>query len=144
MSAPEISITARRKCGGRTQRPAGGSASFCGSTGCLAAMASDIAARCSGLLFVLSTIGYMWWGMRLKDGSSSLTWTYPWINPWDWLRAAYYSFRVMTLPKPDDWVPLRYAQLVNAFQTLLGPTFLGLFALALRQRSKRYYQPSSD
>jgi hypothetical protein len=91
----------------------------------------------AGLLFVLSTIGYMWWGLRLKDGSSSLAWTYPWINPWDWLRAAYYSFRVMTLLKPDDWVPLRYAQLVNTFQTLLGPTFLGLFALALRQRLKR-------
>jgi uncharacterized protein YjbI with pentapeptide repeats len=91
----------------------------------------------AGLLFGLSTIGYMWWGLRLKDGSSSLAWTYPWINPWDWLRAAYYSFRVMTLLKPDDWVPLRYAQLVNTFQTLLGPVFLGLFALALRQRLKR-------
>jgi len=91
----------------------------------------------AGLLFVGSTIGYMWWGLRLKDGSSSLAWTYPWINPWHWLRSAYYSFRVMTLLKPDDWVPLRYAQLVNTFQTLLGPTFLGLFALALRQRLKR-------
>jgi uncharacterized protein YjbI with pentapeptide repeats len=91
----------------------------------------------AGLLFVGSTIGYMWWGLRPKDGSSSLAWTYPWINPWDWLRSAYYSFRVMTLLKPDDWVPLRYAQLVNTFQTLLGPTFLGLFALALRQRLKR-------
>jgi hypothetical protein len=91
----------------------------------------------AGLLFVGSTIGYMWWGLRLKDGSSSLAWTYPWINPWDWLRSAYYSFRVMTLLKPDDWVPLRYAQVINTFQTLLGPTFLGLFALALRQRLKR-------
>ncbi len=91
----------------------------------------------AGLLFVGSTIGYMWWGLRLKDGSSSLAWTYPWINPRDWLQAAYYSFRVMTLLKPDDWVPLQYAQLVNTFQTLLGPTFLGLFALALRQRLKR-------
>jgi uncharacterized protein YjbI with pentapeptide repeats len=91
----------------------------------------------TGLLFAGSTIGYMWWGLRLKDGSSSLAWTYPWINPWDWLRSAYYSFRVMTLLKPDDWVPLRYAQLVNTFQTLLGPVFLGLFALALRQRLKR-------
>jgi hypothetical protein len=69
----------------------------------------------AGLLFVGSTIGYMWWGLRLKDGSSSLAWTAPWINPWDWLRAAYYSFRVMTLLKPDDWVPLRYAQVINTF-----------------------------
>jgi hypothetical protein len=91
----------------------------------------------AGLLFGGSTFGYMWWGLRLKDGSSSLAWTYPWINPWDWLRAADYSFWVMTLLKPDDWVPLRYAQLVNTFQTLLGPVFLGLFALALRQRLKR-------
>jgi uncharacterized protein YjbI with pentapeptide repeats len=91
----------------------------------------------AGLLCVGSTIGYMWWGLRFKDGSSGLAWTYPWINPWDWLRAAYYSFRVMTLLKPDDWVPLRYAQLVNTFQTLFGPIFLGLFALALRQRLKR-------
>jgi hypothetical protein len=91
----------------------------------------------AGLLFVLSTIGYIWWGLRLEDGSSSLAWTYPWINPCDWLRAAHYSFRVMTLLKPDDWVPLRYAQLINTVQTLLGPTFLGLFALALRQRLKR-------
>jgi hypothetical protein len=91
----------------------------------------------AGLLFVASTIGYMWWGLRLKDGSSRLAWTYPWINPGDWLRAAYYSFRVMILLKPDDWGPLGYAQLVNTFQTLLGPTFLGLFALALRQRLKR-------
>jgi uncharacterized protein YjbI with pentapeptide repeats len=37
----------------------------------------------AGLLFVGSTIGYMWWGLRLKDGSSSLAWTFPWINPWD-------------------------------------------------------------
>jgi hypothetical protein len=87
----------------------------------------------AGLLFVASTIGYMWWGLRPNAGGSSLAWTYP----WDWLRAAYYSFRVMTLLKSDDWVPLRYAQLVNTFQTLLGPTFLGLFALALRQRLKR-------
>jgi hypothetical protein len=91
----------------------------------------------AGLLFVASIIGYMWWGLRFKDGSSSLTWTYPWINPCDWLRAAYYSLRVMTLLKPDDWVPLQYAQVINTFQTLLGPVFLGLFALALRQRLKR-------
>jgi hypothetical protein len=87
----------------------------------------------AGLLFVLSTIGYMWWGLRPKDGGAPLAW----VNVWDWLRAAHYSFRVMTLLKPDDWVPLRYAQRVSTFQTLLGPTFLGLFAMALRQRLKR-------
>jgi uncharacterized protein YjbI with pentapeptide repeats len=91
----------------------------------------------AGLLFVGSTIGYMRWGLRLKDGSSSLVWSYPWVNSWDWLQAAYYSFRVMTFFKPDDWVPVRYAQVVNTFQTLLSPLFLGFFALALRQRLKR-------
>jgi uncharacterized protein YjbI with pentapeptide repeats len=87
----------------------------------------------AGFLFVLSTIGYLWWGLHPKAGGPSLAW----INVWDWLRAAHYSFRVMTLLKPDDWVPLRYAQVINTIQTLLGPVFLGLFALALRQRLKR-------
>jgi uncharacterized protein YjbI with pentapeptide repeats len=87
----------------------------------------------AGLLFVGSTIGYLWWGLRPKEGGPSLAW----INGWDWLRGAYYSFRVMTFLKPDDWVPLRYAQVVNTVQTLLAPIFLGLFALALRQRLKR-------
>jgi hypothetical protein len=31
----------------------------------------------------------------------------------------------------------RYAHVINTFQTLLAPLFLGLFALALRQRLKR-------
>ena len=87
----------------------------------------------AGLLFVGSTIGYMWWGLRPKAGGSHLAWT----NGWDWLKGTYYSFRVMTFLKPDDWVPVGSAHVVNTFQTLLGPLFLGLFALALRQRLKR-------
>jgi uncharacterized protein YjbI with pentapeptide repeats len=87
----------------------------------------------AGLLFVGSTIGYMWWGLRPKAGGSQLAWT----NGWDWLQGAHYSFRVMTLLKPDDWVPVGYAHVINTFQTLLGPLSLGLFALALRQRLKR-------
>ncbi len=87
----------------------------------------------AGLLFVVSTTGYMWWGLRPKDSSSILVWT----NGWDWLQGAYYSFRVMTFLKPDDWVPVGYAHVMNTFQTLLSPVFLGLFALALRQRLKR-------
>ena len=43
----------------------------------------------------------------------------------------------MTFLKAEDWVPVRYAHVINTFQTLLGPLFLGLFALALRQRLKR-------
>ena len=38
-----------------------------------------------------------------------------WVNPWDWRHAAHYSIQVMTLLKPDDWVPLRYAQLIIEF-----------------------------
>ena len=87
----------------------------------------------AGLLFVGCTIGYMWWGLRLKAGEAQLAWT----NGWDWLQGAYYSFRVMMFLKPDDWVPVGYAHVVNTFQTLLSPLFLGLFALALRQRLKR-------
>ena len=87
----------------------------------------------AGVLFLGSTIGYMSWGLRPKAGGSYLAWT----NRWDWLQGAYYSFRVMTFLKPDDWVPIGYAHAVNTFQTLLGPLFLGLFALALRQRLKR-------
>jgi uncharacterized protein YjbI with pentapeptide repeats len=39
----------------------------------------------AGLLFVGSTIGYMWWGLRLKAGEAKLAWT----NGWDWLQGAY-------------------------------------------------------
>jgi uncharacterized protein YjbI with pentapeptide repeats len=87
----------------------------------------------AGMLFVGSTIGYMGWGLRPKAGGSTLAWT----NGWDWLKGTYYSFRVMTFLKPDDWVPVGYAHVINTFQTLLSPLFLGLFALALRQRLKR-------
>jgi hypothetical protein len=87
----------------------------------------------TGLLFVGSTFGYMWWGLHPKASGSSLAWT----NGWNWLQAAYYSFRVMTFLKPDDWVPAGYTHVINTFQTLLSPLFLGLFALALRQRLKR-------
>ena len=76
----------------------------------------------------------MWWGLRPKVGGSSLAWT----NGWDWLQGIYYSFRVMAFLKPDDWIPVGYAHVINTFQTLLSPLFLGLFALeALRRQFKR-------
>ncbi len=56
---------------------------------------------------------------------------------WGWLRAAFYSFRVMTLLRPTDLAPIGIAKFVNALQSLLGPLLLGLFALAVRQRLKR-------
>jgi hypothetical protein len=94
----------------------------------------------AGLLFVGSTIGYMWWGLcppasgpKLACDGAKLALA----SGWDWLQGAYYSFRVMTLLKPVDWVPVGSAHVINTFQTLFGPLFLGLFALALRQRLKR-------
>jgi len=84
-------------------------------------------------LLLASTAGYLWWGLRPKDSGAQLALT----SSWDWLRGLFYSFRVMTLLKPDDFVPIGYAKGVNAIQSLLGPLFLGLFALAVRQRLKR-------
>jgi uncharacterized protein YjbI with pentapeptide repeats len=53
-----------------------------------------------------------------------------------WLSALHYSFRVMTLLKPEDLEPIGFAKVVQTLQSLLGPLFLGLFALAVRQRLK--------
>ncbi len=56
----------------------------------------------------------------------------------DWLQALHYSFRVMTLLKAEEVAkPDGYAKMVSTVQSLLGPLFLGLFGLALRQRLKR-------
>jgi uncharacterized protein YjbI with pentapeptide repeats len=82
----------------------------------------------AGLLFAVSTLGYLWWGLSLKEEGSRLALT----SVWDWFWAAHYSFQVMTLLEPDDLVPLGYAKVVKTFQSLLGPIFFALFALALR------------
>jgi len=87
----------------------------------------------AGGLLLVSTVGYLWLGLRPKDGGAQLALT----SWWDWLRGVFYSFRVMFLLKPDDLVPIGYAKLVNAIQSLFGPLILGLFALAVRQRLKR-------
>ncbi len=49
----------------------------------------------------------------------------------------HYSFRVMTFLRPTDLAPQGIAKLVHTIQSLLGPLFIGLFALAVRQRLKR-------
>ena len=54
----------------------------------------------------------------------------------DWLSAMNYSLRVMTLLRPDDLVPAGVGKGVYTLQSLLGPLFLGLFGLAVRQRLK--------
>ena len=42
----------------------------------------------------------------------------------------------MTLLKPEDLEPMGFAKVVQTLESLLGPLFLGLFALAVRQRLK--------
>jgi len=89
----------------------------------------------SAVLLVLSAIGYIAFGLRLKSeqGGAFLALT----SIWDWLLTFNYSLRVMTFLRPDDLVPVGCAKLINTVQSLFGPVFLGLFGLALRQRLKR-------
>jgi hypothetical protein len=83
-------------------------------------------------LLVLATWAYMWLGLVPKGGRAPLQWT----KVKDWGLAVDYGLRVMTLLRPDDLVLEGYARHVNTLQSLLGPLFLGLFALAVRQRLK--------
>jgi len=89
----------------------------------------------SFILIVLSTLGYVAFGLRLRpeQGGAILSVT----SFWDWLLTANYSLRVMTLLKPEDLIPVGCAKFINTAQGVLGPLFLGLFALALRQRLRR-------
>ncbi|MGO9570173.1 MAG: pentapeptide repeat-containing protein [Desulfomonilaceae bacterium] len=49
-----------------------------------------------------------------------------------------YSLRVMTLLKPNDFIPTWFCgNFVNWIQSIFGPLLFGFFALALRQRLKR-------
>jgi uncharacterized protein YjbI with pentapeptide repeats len=89
---------------------------------------------CAVVLLVICTVGYVLLGLTPTKGAGLAL---DWKNGWDWLRAALYSFQVMTLLKPIDLEPIGYAKLVHAAESLLGPVLLGLFALALRQRLKR-------
>jgi hypothetical protein len=85
-----------------------------------------------GLLVICASL-YLCLGLLPKSGGPALTCS----SAWDWLRSAFYSFRVMTLLRPDDLAPFGYAKLVHAFESLLGPLLLGLFALSVRQKLKR-------
>lgn len=88
----------------------------------------------AGLLVVCAVL-YLFLpaGLHPKNGGAALVWT----SLWDWLRSAFYSFRVMTLLRPDDFAPIGYAKLVHAFESLAGPLIIGLFGLAVRQRLRR-------
>jgi uncharacterized protein YjbI with pentapeptide repeats len=103
-------------------------------------------------LLVVGSWAYLWWGLLPKspgvtiapvatglfvlrvtpDSPPPLAIT----KSSDWLSAMHYSLRVMTLLRPDDLVPVGVGKVVYTLQSLLGPLFLGLFALAVRQRLK--------
>lgn len=75
---------------------------------------------------------YLWFGLCPKGGSEELGWT-------DLPKALEYSFRVMTLLRPDELglVAIGWAKVVYLFESIAGPVLIGLFGLALRQRLKR-------
>ncbi len=54
-----------------------------------------------------------------------------------WLDAALYSLQAMTFLRPQDYILTGLGKAIYIAQSLLGPLFLGLFALAVRQRLKR-------
>ncbi len=87
----------------------------------------------AALLLVISTLLYLLLGLFPKGG---------WVplelgSVVNWGRGFHYSFRVMALLKPEDFVPSEVGQWVNTIQSILGPILFGLFALALRQRLRR-------
>jgi hypothetical protein len=78
-----------------------------------------------------STAVYIWQGLEAPAGRLN---PHNWV---DWLVAGHYSLQVMTLLKPVDLEPIGISKFVHTFASLAGPLFIGLFALALRQRLKR-------
>lgn len=66
-----------------------------------------------------------------KDASSIL-------DPTSMRDVGLYSLRVMTLLRPNDFMPNGFwGNFVNMLQSIFGPLLFALFALALRQRLKR-------
>ena len=78
----------------------------------------------AGMLFVASTIGYLLCG-KLEATDISLG------------KAALHSLQVMTFLRPQPILSGLAAKALYTIESLLGPLFLGLFALAVRQRLKR-------
>jgi hypothetical protein len=88
----------------------------------------------AAVVLLLCALSYLCLGLNPKSEGPVLRGD----NGPDWLEALLYSFRVMTLLKPDDFAPVGLAgKLVYAFQSLAGPILLGLSALAIRQKLKR-------
>ena len=118
----------------------------------------------AGVVLVVGTWAYLWWGLQPKSSEMTVApariiaperiitpgitelFLFPdkstpptrlaITNISDWLSAMNFSLRAMTLLRPDDLVPVGGAKFVYTLQSLLGPLFLGLFALAVRQRLK--------
>lgn len=87
------------------------------------------------LVLALSTIGYMSLGLGFRDEKAMVLLS--WENWWDLAKAAFYSFRALTLLRPDDLVPVGLSKGIHAAQSLLGPLLLTLTGLAIRQRLRR-------
>jgi uncharacterized protein YjbI with pentapeptide repeats len=87
----------------------------------------------AAILLIVSTFLYLKLGISPEGSPTPLNIG----KAGDCFRAIDYSFRVMTLLKPEHFQLSDGAQWVNTFQTILGPILFGLFALALRQRLKR-------
>lgn len=104
---------------------------------------------CALLLFLACTSGYLYLGLKTPTQS--------WVEPislngiatWedfskDWENvfatignASIYSLQVITFLRPQDYALSGVAKAIYTVQSLLGPLFFGLFALAVRQRLRR-------
>jgi uncharacterized protein YjbI with pentapeptide repeats len=88
---------------------------------------------CGALLLAVCAFGYLALGLEADPGKVRLALD----KPGDWLRSLHYSLQVMTLLSPDDLQPVGWSKPLKTLETLLGPFFLALLALAIRQRLKR-------
>ncbi len=85
-------------------------------------------------LFLLGTWVHYVHVISPTDAGQSLVWT----NFSEWGRSAIHTVRAMFLLKPTDGAPTGVlADGVSTALSLLGPLFLGLLALAIRQRLRR-------
>jgi len=85
------------------------------------------------ILLAATTAAYLCGGLLLPNKDASVM-----PNSTSLLDVGLYSLRVMTLLRPNDFMPIGFCgSFVNMIQSIFGPLLIGLFALALRQRLKR-------
>ena len=88
----------------------------------------------TGVLLTTSTFAYLCLGLSPACGKQSLSW----MNSSDWMTASLYSLQVIFLLRPDDLVLSGlWAKALHTLQSILGPLFIALLALAVRQKLKR-------